>query len=197
MWGRYAVHQCTRLYPLFNFSVFLCAVLCVSKLGSAGGQQEEALIFSETSGSDLATRKRSRPPPRRIRSTALFGAYGRKWGREGESSYSQLSKDKVMTMGLHFLSLNQSISAINLLKRLTAKSLVNTEGRFLILSSISPSATICLHETTVFDILLTSGSLLLSDWSRSQPGFGLRSSVCRQKQLARRGSESGCKCQER
>lgn len=36
-----------------------------------GGQQEEALIFSETSRSDLATRKRSRPPPSRIRSTAL------------------------------------------------------------------------------------------------------------------------------
>lgn len=38
-----------------------------------GDQQEEALIFSETSGSDLATRKRRRPPPRRIRSTALQG----------------------------------------------------------------------------------------------------------------------------
>lgn len=41
--------------------------------GRSGGgdQQEEALIFSETSGSDLATRKRRRPPPRRMRSTAL------------------------------------------------------------------------------------------------------------------------------
>lgn len=34
-------------------------------------QHVEALIFSETSGSDLATRKRRRPPPSRIRSTAL------------------------------------------------------------------------------------------------------------------------------
>ena len=43
-----------------------------------GGQQEEALIFSDTSGSDLATRNRRRPPPRRMRSTALWGAASRK-----------------------------------------------------------------------------------------------------------------------
>ncbi|KAG9349808.1 hypothetical protein JZ751_026161 [Albula glossodonta] len=36
-------------------------------------QHDEALIFSETSKSDLATRKRSLPPPSRMRSTALGG----------------------------------------------------------------------------------------------------------------------------
>lgn len=53
-----------------------------------GNQQEEALIFSETSRSDLATRKRSLPPPSRIRSTALQAEE-----EEEESSYAELSRD--------------------------------------------------------------------------------------------------------
>lgn len=82
-----------------SVSVCLCvpcpsvhtSVLCV---GDGGGQQEEALIFSETSGSDLATRKRSRPPPRRIRSTALVRSTEEEVeGETQESSYMKLSRD--------------------------------------------------------------------------------------------------------
>lgn len=65
--------------------------LAVSLFCLEGDQQEEALIFSEMSGSDLATRKRRRPPPRRIRSTALQQEVG--WARQG-SSYMKLSRDK-------------------------------------------------------------------------------------------------------
>lgn len=51
-------------------------------------QQDEALIFSETSRSDLATRKRRRPPPSRIRSTAL------ERGREKERERGKVEGDR-------------------------------------------------------------------------------------------------------
>lgn len=61
-------YKCVFVHTHAFYAV--CIMLCMS-WGRGRGQQEEALIFSDTSGSDLATRKRSRPPPRRIRSTAL------------------------------------------------------------------------------------------------------------------------------
>lgn len=76
-----SVNICRPHHPLYSSGV---------RFGSWGGQQEEALIFSETSGSDFATKNRSRPPPRRIRSTALGGGSGEEkdgvWLHEAQQS---------------------------------------------------------------------------------------------------------------
>lgn len=101
--------------------------------------------------------------------------------------------------------MNQSIKVISWVKRLTAMGIINTVGRKLTLPSmsVSLSSIIYLHQHTVghkqqqWNVVCTSGSLLRSGWSRSQPGCDLRSSVCRRRQRVRQGSESGCKCLER
>lgn len=85
-------------------------------------QHEEALIFSDTSGSDLATRKRSRPPPSLIKSTALRS--------EGERWRDIKVRNKTLTQvffSFPFLLIKEwyVVLVIHLLLRLTNQVLAN------------------------------------------------------------------------
>lgn len=108
----------------------------------------------------------------------------------------KLSRDRVR---MTFLGLRQSIKVINRLKRPWVWLTLREDCLFChqsqydpVISFISTFIVIVTNNTTG-----TSGSLLQSDWSRSQPGCDLRSWVCRPRQQVRQGSESGCRCLER
>lgn len=122
-------------------SVFLVSsylqsgVACCACLSN---QQEEALIFSETSGSDLATRKRSRPPPRRIKSTALYGTNGRK-RREKDRVWLPDAQQK-REDNMASLSELRPIKVINRLKRLTA--VVSNVESLLIVIEVSDNSVV-------------------------------------------------------